>query len=328
VKITVGIGATRANTVEAAACSILGQAWRDWELFVVGQGTDPALAAVGKRIEGYDARMRYLHLPEMGLSRARNEVIRCAEGEVIAFIDDDCEADPQWLAVIASFLQADPSLGLVGGALVPPPAIPGKLSACPTSLPVESLYDPALQPHSPPPGWDWVGASVAIRADVVAQVGLFDELLGPGATFQSGEDTDYKLRLEALRVRMLATPRAAVRHTYGRRVGLKAVGRLSSSYARGAGAVAGKLTAAGDPRGAAWAAAARRKFWSDLLTPKRSVAAIHRLPHFLIAYREVVAGYTVDSRTGCLRPKSFTDESSNARSAVRRGGAQCDRCGN
>jgi GT2 family glycosyltransferase len=328
VKFTVGIGATRANTVEAAACSILRQTWRDWELLIVGQGGDPALPAVGRRIEGCDPRIRYLHLPEMGLSRARNEVIRRSEGDVIAFIDDDCEADPQWLAVIASYLQADASLGLVGGALVPPPPVPGKLSACPTSLPVESLYDPALPPYVPPPGWDWVGASVAIRADAVEQVGLFDELLGPGAPFQSGEDTDYKLRLEAQRVRMVATPRAAVHHTYGRRMGFKAVGRLSSSYARGAGAVAGKLTAAGDPRGAAWAAAARRKFWSDLLTLKRSVAAIHRLPHFLAAYREVVGGYTVDARTGRLRPKTYADELIDADTDVRRGGAPCDRCGN
>jgi hypothetical protein len=158
-----------------------------------------------------------------------------------------------------------------------------------------------LHRHTAPPGWDWVGANVAIRTEAAARVGPYDEFLGPGASFLSGEDTDYKLRLEALEIRMLATPRAIVRHTYGRRVGLRAVARQARAYARGAGALAGKLTLARDPRGVAWVSAARQEFWRDLLEPVRSLAAIYRLPHFLRAYREVVAGYSVDAQTGCLR---------------------------
>lgn len=302
-KITVGIGATRANTLEATVRSICGQTWPDWELLIVGQGADPVLPAAGERLERCDSRIRYIHLAERGLSRARNAVIHRAQGDVIAFTDDDCEADPEWLAVVAGSLQSDPSVGVVGGALLGPPSARLELSTCPVMVPAESLYNPAVDRDTPPPGWDWVGANVAIRAEVVAQVGQFDELLGAGATFSAGEDTDYKLRLEALGVRMLATPRAAVRHTYGRRVGLRAVARSSRAYARGAGAVAGKLTAVGDPRGAAWVHAARRQFWHDVLKPGRSLAAIYRLPHFLRSYREVVAGYTVDAQTGCLQLK-------------------------
>jgi GT2 family glycosyltransferase len=328
VKITVGIGASRANTIEAAARSICEQTWPDWELLIVGQGPDTrpttrALVAAGEWLERCDPRIKYIHLPEMGLSRARNEAICRAQGEVIAFTDDDCEAEPQWLAVIAAHMQSDPSVGLVGGALLPPPATRFGLSACPTSLPAESFYDPALHHHTPPPGWDWVGASVALRTEAAAQVGLFDEFLGPGAIFPSGEDTDYKLRLEAAGVRMLTSPRAAVRHTYGRRFGLLAVGRMSRNYARGAGAVAGKLTAAGDPRGAVWVRAAYREFWRDLLRLRRSGPAVYRLPHFARAYREVLAGYTVDPGTGCLQPKSSETARSTWTASARRGGPRC-----
>lgn len=312
-KITVGIGATRAATIPPAVRSICHQTWPDWELLIVGQGSEAcaetlALQAAGQRVERWDPRIKYIHLPDMGLSRARNEAICRAQGEVIAFTDDDCEADLDWLAVIASYFQSDASVGLVGGALISAPHARSAHtrvwpSTCPTMVPAECLYDPAVDRKAPPAGWDWVGANVAIRSEVVQQAGLFDEFLGPGASFPSGEDTDYKLRLEALGIRMVATPRAAVHHTYGRRVGLRAVGRLSRSYARGAGAVAGKLTAASDPRGAAWVLAARRQFWSDLLKLKRPVAAIYRLPHFLAAYREVVEGYAVDPVTGWMRPK-------------------------
>ncbi len=319
-KITVGIGATRANTIEAAARSIIGQTWPDWELLIVGQGRAAgeqarALQGAGERLAACDARIKYVHLQEMGLSRARNEVSCRATGEVIAFTDDDCEADPEWLATIAGCLQADPSIGLVGGALIGPPAAGFSLSTCPVLTPAEVLYDPSVDPETPP-GWDWVGANVALRAAVAARVGPFDEFLGAGAAFAAGEETDYKLRLEALRVCMLATPRAVVHHTYGRRVRWAAVTRSSRSYARGAGAVAGKLTLAGDPRGMAWVRAARRQFRRDLLTPTRSLAAIYRLPHFLRAYREVVEGYIVDAQTRCLQPKSFEPGRS-----VLRGGA-------
>lgn len=308
-KITVGIGAVRANTVEAAARSICAQTWSDWELLIVGQGSDASantchLRAAGLRLERADPRIKYIHLPEPSVCKARNEVIYRAQGEVIAITDDDCEVDPEWLAVMAGYLQRDPSLGLIGGSLVPPPYFGRGLSTCPTLMPSESVYDPAVH-GNPPLGWDWVGASVALRTEVVARVGLFDEFLGPGTPFASGEDTDYKLRLEAAKVRMASTPRAIVRHTYGRRIGLEAVARSSRAYARGAGAVAGKLTLSGDPRGLAWVRAAWLEFMRDLLRPSRAVAAGYRLPHFVRAYREVIANYTFDVSTGCLRPKAF-----------------------
>jgi glycosyltransferase involved in cell wall biosynthesis len=259
----------------------------------------------------------------MGLSRARNRVMDRANGEVIAFIDDDCEADPNWLAVMAGYLQSDPSIGLVGGATVPPPdtrsGLRLRLSTCPAILPAEGLYDPAAS-RVPPPGWDWGGANVAVRGEVAARVGGFDEFLGPGTPFLAGEDRDYKFRLEALGVCMMATPRAVVRHTYGRRYGVRPVTRLSRAYARGGGAVAGKLTVSGDPRGEEWLAAARREFWRDILKPGRSLAAMYRLPHFLRAYREVVAGYTVDARTGCLQPRILSDQPFALTRSARRGG--------
>jgi GT2 family glycosyltransferase len=327
-KFTVGIGATRAGTLEAAAGSICGQTWPDWELLIVGQGDDRALRAAGEHLQRSDSRIRYIHLPIKGLSCARNEVIRCAQGDVIAFTDDDCEADAGWLAVLAEYLLADDTIGLVAGALVPPPYRGLTPSACPALAPAEVVYDPILDRRVTPEGWDWVGANVAIRAEVVAQVGLFDELLGAGAVFPAGEDTDYKLRLEALGVRMLATPAAVVHHTYGRRVGARAVARSSRGYARGAGAVAGKLTLSGDARGETWVRAARRIFWRDLLKPGRSLAALYRLPHFLTAYREVVSGYSVDALTGLLTPRLSQPGRATPLHRARRGGAQCDPCGN
>ncbi len=141
-KFTVGIGTVRPQTIEAAARSIRRQTWRDWELIVVGQGSDPALPEVGERLQASDPRIQYVHLDRAGVCRARNAVIRHTGGDVIALMDDDCEAAPDWLATVAGYMEADRSIGLVGGALVCPPKPRLALSTCPVLIPAETLYDP------------------------------------------------------------------------------------------------------------------------------------------------------------------------------------------
>jgi glycosyltransferase involved in cell wall biosynthesis len=53
-----------------------------------------------------------------GLSGARNTGARQARGDVIAFLDDDATADPQWLAALAG-AYASPDVMGVGGLTVP-----------------------------------------------------------------------------------------------------------------------------------------------------------------------------------------------------------------
>src|SRR4051812_4676320 len=53
-----------------------------------------------------------------GLSGARNSGVAAATGAIIAFLDDDAEANPAWVAqLLAGY--ADPSIMGVGGAIVP-----------------------------------------------------------------------------------------------------------------------------------------------------------------------------------------------------------------
>jgi hypothetical protein len=44
------------------------------------------------------APLRYLHEPQPGVATARNTGVAAASGELIAFLDDDQEAPPHWLA--------------------------------------------------------------------------------------------------------------------------------------------------------------------------------------------------------------------------------------
>jgi len=65
-----------------------------------------------------DTGTRYVRDARTGLSRARNTGASAANGELLAFIDDDAIAEPGWLAAHAAVL-ADPSLAASTGRVLP-----------------------------------------------------------------------------------------------------------------------------------------------------------------------------------------------------------------
>lgn len=291
--VSVCVPATRADTVGATVEAVRAQTWTDWEMIVLGQGAREPLEAAVERAAAGDARIRFVHLQTRGLSRARNAALEHVTGHVVAFTDDDCEPNRTWLATIMQAFQQDSQLGVVGGAVLAP-ASKGRFATCPTISPKEAVYDPAGSWRRPPAGWDWMGANFAIRRDVASRLGRFDECLGAGADFPAGEDTDYKLRLESAGVRMLATPRAAVVHTYGVRRGW-AMLRSQRNYATGNGGTAGKLTLLGDPLGAEWLDQTRRMFEQDRRrAPYQALRAYRRLQLFTGAYRRCLRDYRID----------------------------------
>jgi glycosyltransferase involved in cell wall biosynthesis len=295
--ISVCVPTTRCDTVGATIAGVRGQTWRDWELIILGQGERQALEAAVTRAADGDRRIRYVHLQGRGLSLARNAGLQHASGQVLAFTDDDCEPRLDWLTCIALAFLDDPELGLVGGAVLAP-ANKGALSTCPIVSPLEVVYDPRSNGRLAPRGWDWIGANFAVRQKVASRLGRFDECLGAGADFPAGEDTDYKLRLEAAGVRMLSTPKSAVVHTFGVRKGL-AVLRSQRNYATGNGGMAAKLTLLGDPRGRQWLDETRKGSIRDFRAPYRGLRGLRRWHYFSTAYRRCLRDYRVED--GLLR---------------------------
>jgi glucosyl-dolichyl phosphate glucuronosyltransferase len=64
---------------------------------------------------GDKMNIKYVFESKRGIPQARNAGITKASGEIIAFIDDDCVADPNWLKNIEIPFVKDPNIGAVGG---------------------------------------------------------------------------------------------------------------------------------------------------------------------------------------------------------------------
>jgi glycosyltransferase involved in cell wall biosynthesis len=315
ITISVGIPTTRSATLGTAIRSVLAQTRGDWELLVIGQGPPEAeveLRDATAAAASGDPRVVYTHLTRRGVSRARNACVSLARGEILAFLDDDCEAAPTWLETIAAAFAGDAELGVVGGAVMSVGRV-GPFSYCPTASPAEAVYEPLVTPQRPPDGWDWIGANFAIRADVVALIGPYDESLGGGAEFPAAEDTDYKLRLEALGVRMRCTPRSVVFHSSGTRVGRAAL-RCQRNYDLGNGAMCAKQTMNGDPRGVIYLRGALRRSlteWATRLRPYRLPQDLRRSFWREVGYRRCLRNFEVDAM-GLLRRREEANHSAPA----------------
>jgi glycosyltransferase involved in cell wall biosynthesis len=302
--VAVVVASTRTRTLPATLRSLGAQTHRDWHVVVVAQYDVSALRAVAEHEVTDTGRLQFIAMEGHGLSRARNAALRAASGEVVAMIDDDCEADPRWLEALANCFVEDPRVGIVGGAVDAPPPVHGGPRNCPRCEPVDTFYDPGMGDVRPKE-WGWIGANFALRKEAATRIGEFDELLGAGTHFPVGEDVDYMLRAEALGIRMRTTPAARVCHTYGWRYGIVEVMRHQRGYARGNGALAAKLTLSGDERGVEAMKEMRRlarRDWLERRSPVALPAGLRRLYHFVAGYRECLAGFCVDAR-GLLTPR-------------------------
>ncbi len=181
------------------------------------------------------AGARVVREPEPGLSRARNAALRAAERDVVAYTDDDCRPGPAWTSAVAAAFGADANLGFVTGRVL------GEGGGAPVVV-LADTEARTFDPTTPLEGLGH-GANMAVRVAAARVVGGFDELLGAGARFRAGEDTDMFRRLLHAGWHGRYEPAAVVTHRQwrSRRQALGA----AYGYGVGFGAVAAKARVEG-----------------------------------------------------------------------------------
>ncbi|MGW6395635.1 glycosyltransferase [Streptomyces sp. NPDC055103] len=211
----------RPESLARALDSLLAQDHPDHELIVVDNAprtTDTHELVTRK----YADRVRYVREDTPGLAVAHNTGAAAADGEVLAFTDDDVIADPHWLTALTEPFAADPGLGCVTGLI-----LPARLGT-PAQILLEShggfakgfaprLYDPARPPADEPlfpftAGSFGSGANMAFRASALRQAGGFDPSTGTGTPARGGDDLYAFVAVLAAGHRLRYTPEALVWH--------------------------------------------------------------------------------------------------------------------
>lgn len=164
----------------------------------------------------------------LGYAGGNNLGLRHAQGRYVLILNPDTELVPDALSHLVQALDAQPSIGVVGPALLFPDGrhqssrrrFPTALVGLVESTPLEFLFaaSPLLRdfrlldhPDDQPQPVDWlVGAALVVRREVVEQVGLLDE-----AFFMYFEELDWQRRIKAAGWSIWYWPEARVVHHEG-----------------------------------------------------------------------------------------------------------------
>ncbi len=155
--------------------------------------------------------------PNMGLSYARNAGAHASKGEVIAYTDSDCMADPDWLYYLIGTLLSGDYCG-VGGPNISPPAVnwvQAAVSAAPGG-PSHVLLTDVVAEHIP-------GCNMAFHRWAFMSIGGFDTEYR-----KAGDDVDFCWRLQTNGGVIAFSPSAIVWHY--RRFTLQAFRKQQEGY--------------------------------------------------------------------------------------------------
>jgi GT2 family glycosyltransferase len=181
------------------------------------------------------AGVRVVSEPRPGISAARNRGLAVATGDIVAFTDDDAEAEPAWLRALGERFARQPDVTAVTGLAVPreletPAQIWFEQSRSAPDrnfVPLtferagrfgvlrRAIEDGSERLQSLYATGEWGGGwNMAFRTSALRAAGGFDEALGIGTPTCGGEDLAMLVKLLSNGHPVAYEPSAIVHHTH------------------------------------------------------------------------------------------------------------------
>ena len=192
-----------------------------FEVLVVDDGSDPPLDEQALR-DASGCQCRVLRTPNGGPAAARNQASRQARGRILAFTDDDCEPDPDWLRGLVLRHDAAAAPRIVGGRTV------NRLSANPFAVTSQNLITFGYDHYNRDPDRARFFASnnLSVPTAEFTGIGGFDE------DFRTAEDRNLCDRWVYSGRTMTYAPECVIHHAHA--MGLSDFWRQHLAYGRGA----------------------------------------------------------------------------------------------
>jgi glycosyltransferase involved in cell wall biosynthesis len=167
-----------ARVIGDCISALRGLDYPDYETIVVDDGSSDRTAEIAS-VRG----ARVITTSGVGLSAARNIGIDASDGVIVAFCDDDCRPERDWLRYLVRTFSSGAHVGVGGPNLPPPAGVVGDSVAQAPGGPTHVLLSPTLAEHIP-------GCNMAFRRSALDAVGCFDPQF-----HTAGDDVDICWRL-------------------------------------------------------------------------------------------------------------------------------------
>ncbi len=203
------------RTMDACLASLAVLNYPDYEVVVVNDGSRDRTLEIA---ESYP-NCRIVSQPNKGLSVARNVGAEAATGEIVAYTDSDCVADPDWLTYLVAKMEGS-GLAACGGPNFPPPEdslVPAAVAVAPGG-PTHVLLSDEVAEHI-------AGCNMAFRRETLLGLGGFDPVYRA-----AGDDVDICWRFQDAGHVIGFSPAAMVWHF--RRNTVKAYCRQQRGYGK------------------------------------------------------------------------------------------------
>ncbi len=224
----------RGGSVVETITSVFASEHPNFELLVVDQSVDSGTCDAIQPFLS-DPRFRYIRTPTVGKGIALNIGLAEAAAEIVAYTDDDCTVSPHWLTALERLFLNHPRVALIFSSVKAGPYNKNE------GVIPEVLYpkDQIVRSISPRTMTVVMGAGMALRKSAIQALGGFEENIGPGTRFQSGDDIDLAMRTLSKHWEVYQQSEAMITH-YGYRTYEQFSQVIARNY-YGAGAIHAKF---------------------------------------------------------------------------------------